>query len=89
MKRFLLSRMIDETGVSGTGIVAEGVLFENGKVALGWKTEHTSVAVYDNMETVEAVHGHGGLTVVLWVDWPKESYKGLTGPYGRKSYGPA
>lgn len=45
MKRFHLQRLVDDTGVSGTGRVAEGVVFQNGKCVLSWLTSHTSVAV--------------------------------------------
>ena len=68
MRRFQLNRTEDETGVSGTGIVAEGVVFANGKVSLSWRTSHTSVAVYDTLRTVEAIHGHNGRTRIEWID---------------------
>ena len=68
MRRFWLVRDEDETGVSGTGVVAVGVAFPNGKAAISWKTEHTSTAVYDSMRDVEAIHGHNGLTRIVWVD---------------------
>ncbi len=68
MKQFLLKRIEDETGVSGTGIVAEGVQFFNGKCTLTWITEFSSVAVYDSIDLVEKIHGHNGKTVIVWVD---------------------
>lgn len=60
MRLFRLVRYVDESGVSGTGHVADGVVFWNGKCAVSWRTKHTSVAVYDDIETVEAIHGHNG-----------------------------
>ncbi len=66
MRRFYLNRVKDESGISGTGIVAEGVVFSDGTVALRWTTEHKSVAFYESMETVKAIHGHGGKTVIAW-----------------------
>ena len=68
MKLFQLHRAEDESGVSGIGIVAEVVQFANGKCALSWLTAHTSVAVYDNVETLDAIHGHNGKTKVVWLD---------------------
>lgn len=67
-KAFVLQRDEDITGVSGTGIVAWGVEFPDGVVALRWKSEWpTSVVFHDRgMEAVEAVHGHGGKTRVVW-----------------------
>lgn len=66
MRFFELHRSEDESGVSGTGVVAEGVVFWNGKCALAWKTEHTSVAIYDDIETLEKIHGHDGKTQVVF-----------------------
>lgn len=64
MKPFWLDRLIDETGISGTGIVAEGIQFSNGKCALSWLTKLSSVAIYDDIKTVEDIHGHDGKTVI-------------------------
>ena len=63
---FVLNRKVDATGVSGTGIVAQGVLFANGKCALAWVTAFTSITVYDSIDDVEAIHGHDGQTVIEW-----------------------
>ena len=46
MKMFYLKRGEDESGVSGTGRVAQGFIFDNGKVAVTWLSEHPSVTVY-------------------------------------------
>jgi hypothetical protein len=69
-RAFVLNRDEDVTGVSGTGIVAWGVEFPDGVVALRWKSAWpTSVVFHDRgMEGIEAVHGHGGKTQVLWTD---------------------
>jgi hypothetical protein len=68
VKVFRLHRLEDETGLSGTGIVAEGAVFSNGKVVVAWAGEQAvpSVAVFDSIEQVEQVHGHGGKTRVEW-----------------------
>lgn len=72
MRRFFLERTVDATGVSGTGTVAQGVVINGGhgrvKVVLSWMTEHTSVAVYDSLEALEAIHLHGGATKIRWED---------------------
>lgn len=68
MRRFSLQRDTDATGISGTGKVAEGVVFSNGWVALTWLTAHTSVVFYPGIEHVEAIHGHGGLTRIIFED---------------------
>ena len=68
IRRFILNRIEDETGISGISIVVEGVQFSRGKVALTWLTQFTSIVIYDGMEQVEAIHGHGGKTRIEWVD---------------------
>jgi hypothetical protein len=68
MIRFELHRDVDPSGISGTGMVAWGVEFPNGKCALAWATEVQSVAVYDSIGDVQKIHGHSGLTRILWVD---------------------
>lgn len=65
---FDLIRMHDGTGVSGDGRVAEGVEFENGKVAMCWLSATSSVCVYDSIDHVRAIHGHGGSTEVVFRD---------------------
>ena len=52
MRMFQMYRLEDESGVSGTGLVAEGVQFETGKCVVGWLTDIHSVAIYDRMEDV-------------------------------------
>jgi len=64
MKIFYLRREEDESGVSGTGRVAQGFVFDNGKVAVTWLSEHPSVTIYDNIGEVHAIHGHAGKTAV-------------------------
>ena len=43
---FYLDRLEDEGGVSGTGRVAQGFVFQDGTVALRWVTSHISTAIY-------------------------------------------
>lgn len=67
-KRFYLHRKEDETGISGEGFVAHGVQFEDGRVALRWRTATASTGLYDSIEDVIEIHGHGGRTEVEWID---------------------
>lgn len=69
MRLFRLERDADITGVSGTGVVAEGVEFSDGTVALRWcGAWPTSVVFHDRgMQAVESVHGHGGATRIVWL----------------------
>jgi len=68
MRRFRLVRSADETGVSGTGVVAEGVEFANGKAAMTWLSQFGAVTVFDNMKVIEETHGHHGKTKVEFYD---------------------
>jgi len=67
-RRFLLVRHEDRSGVSGTGVVAEGVQFSTGKCVIAWISEYPSYAIYDGIDVLEHVHGHDGLTQVHWMD---------------------
>lgn len=68
-KRFKLRRLHDVTGVSGEGIVAEGVQFSDGRVALRWCVGPArSTVVWDQLNDAIRVHGHDGNTVLEWVD---------------------
>ena len=88
MRRFELHRHEDVSGISGTGVVAEGVAFSgNGPVALRWTSEWpTSVVFHDKgVESLEAVHGHNGRTEIVWLDdasgrpvWPRTTPSGHT-----------
>ena len=82
MQLFELRRDEDESGVSGTGTVAQGVIFDNGQCVLTWLTPHTSVAVYQNIEAVIAIHGHGGKTrVVRIAHYDADLIRGLLNNY--------
>ena len=67
LELFMLRRIEDASEVSGVGNVAEGVVFSSGKAVLCWTTKHTSVAVYDSLEELMAIHGHDGKTLMYWI----------------------
>lgn len=67
MRTFNLIRVEDESGVSGTGKVAQGVEFDDSTCALRWLTEYASTAVYNNIDTLEKIHGHNGKTKIVFV----------------------
>ena len=69
MKRFYLQRYEDETGVSGTGKVAEGVMFQDGRVVMQWLSNGVhSIVFYDSLADVEKIHGHEGRTKIVVLD---------------------
>lgn len=66
MRLFYLNRLDDESGVSGVGLVCEGVVFDNGTVVLSWLTRCHSIGVYPTLTAMLEVHGHGGKTIIDW-----------------------
>lgn len=65
---FDLQRDHDVSGVSGTGRVANGVLWPDGTVSLRWIGERPSTVHWDRLADAEHVHGHGGATRIVWAD---------------------
>lgn len=59
-KRFELVRTEDVSGTSGTGVVATGVEYPNG----GFSFKPAP----DGVKATEIIHGHGGRTVVEYID---------------------
>lgn len=77
MRRFLLERVDDESGVSGPGFVAEGIQFTNGLCALTWRVvngkpiaigDWSSIAAYPSLDRLNQIHGHGGKTLIRFID---------------------
>ena len=68
MKFYNVKRIEDETGVSGTGIVAKTVSFDDRFSIIVWLKEGSkqgvgNVIVYASLEDAIKVHGHGGKTL--------------------------
>ena len=68
MRRFHLVRTTDVSGVSGTGIVVEGVQFTDGSVCYRWFGKLYTHSLAKDIETVIAIHGHEGATTLKWID---------------------
>lgn len=71
-QHFYLKRNEDESGVSGTGIVAIGAVLPDGQCVLQWLTFTSSIAIYKNIDAVIDIHGHHGKTQVILGDPPDE-----------------
>lgn len=78
MRNFNLDRFVDVSGLSGTGVVAEGVEFSDGTVVVRWLNAGVSdynrergvkptTVVHPDIQSVEALHGHGGATRIVWL----------------------
>jgi len=68
MRRFIMVRIKDLTGVSGTGAVAEGTVFTDGLSVIHWLREPYSTGVYQTLDDVIAIHGHEGGTYLHFID---------------------
>jgi len=56
MKYFKVSRLFDESGVSGIGHVIDGVIFDDGTTVIKWLTESSSIAIYKSFEDFKKIH---------------------------------
>lgn len=62
-RTFTLIRQIDETGVSGTGRILDGVIFHTGQVVVCWRTDvnsdepgFSSISIYPTWDAFLHVH---------------------------------
>ena len=53
---FTIHREGDVTGISGTGLVLDGVVFHTGQVVVCWRSAHRSITVFDDWNDFDAVH---------------------------------
>ncbi|MEU4410707.1 hypothetical protein AB0F88_39905 [Streptosporangium sp. NPDC023963] len=67
-RRFQLVRDRDVTGVSGVGIVADGVLWPDNTVSIRWRGDRPSIVHWSHIDDALHVHGHGGATRFEWLD---------------------
>ncbi|MFE2469765.1 hypothetical protein [Streptomyces mirabilis] len=69
---FRVHRDQDVSGISGTGVVAEGVQFSDGWVVTHWLDQapmwepKTDVWHHKGTRPITKVHGHGGVTRIVW-----------------------
>jgi hypothetical protein len=68
IRRFRLDRQEDPTGVSGTGCVAQGVVFSDGTTVVRWMGDHPTTTTHPSIESVEHIHCHEGRTKIRWQD---------------------
>lgn len=73
MRRFFMHRHIDQSGISGTGKVLEGVVTSSGKCFVEWRPPVTSDCIYPSFEMFKKIHldGHPGCSEIIWMD-PEE-----------------
>lgn len=56
MRQFAMIRRGDESGVSGTGLVLHGVVFDEGECVVRWRGDKGSVNVYRSYANFVDVH---------------------------------
>lgn len=72
----VLHRREDQSGVSGTGVVADFAHFPSGRVLMEWRNDEnpdlkfddTGLDVRPSMEAAVGIHGHGGRTEFVYDD---------------------
>lgn len=64
---FQLVRDRDISGVSGEGVVADGVAWPDHSVSIRWRGPRPSIVFWASMADARAVHGHDGATRFVWV----------------------
>lgn len=70
-RRFYLLRKKDISGVSGPGVICEGVQFTNGTIAFRWLSDAPSLTTFfgkNGLAEMLDKHGHHGCTEVVWLD---------------------
>jgi hypothetical protein len=70
MRRFVLHRVKDDSGISGTGKVLEGCVTSSGKCFCEWLGETPSDCIYPSFAAFNKIHvlSHPGTAVVVWLD---------------------
>jgi hypothetical protein len=73
---------VDVSGVSGEGVVADGMMFDDpwsvdlpdgrqakyspGWCLVRWRGERASTSLWRSVDDLAAIHGHGGATRIVW-----------------------
>lgn len=68
MRRFLLNRKIDDSGISGVGLVAEACEYGDKKCVLRWLGRIDSFEFFNSIEELIEIHGHQGHSQIVWID---------------------
>lgn len=87
MRRFSMRRRLDASGVSGTGIVLEGVLFSTGVVVIHWLTPppRGSIAVFETLDQFLSIHMFPhpeNQTALMFEDGEELTAEGVAREYG-------
>lgn len=67
-KLFYLERTADQVGLTGTGKVAEGIVYSDGRVSMRWLGERASTVNHDSIDNVEYIHCHNGNSKIVYYE---------------------
>ena len=79
IETFTICRQSDESGISGTGVVIEGVEYATGQVVLHWLTPFPkgSIAIFESLTDFKRVHVNPhptNKTIITWSDGRQEEF---------------
>jgi len=79
IETFTVCRQSDESGISGTGVVIEGVQYATGQVVLHWLTPvpRGSIAIFESLSDFKKVHVNShpsNKTIITWSDGRQEEF---------------
>ena len=77
IRTFTIARQYDETGVSGVGVVIEGVVLATGQAIIHWLTPapRGALAIFDSMADFIKIHikpHPGNSSILTWDDGEQE-----------------
>ena len=80
IRTFTVCRINDESGVSGTGIVIEGITLATGQCVVHWlyPTPRGSIAIFDSISDFATVHikpHPGNETIITYEDGEQVHYR--------------
>jgi phosphomannomutase len=79
IETFTICRQSDESGISGTGVVIEGVEYATGQVVLHWLSPFPkgSIAIFESIEDFKRVHVNPhptNKTIITWADGRQDEF---------------
>ena len=79
IETFTVCRQSDESGISGVGVVIEGVQYATGQVVLHWLTPFPkgSISIFESLTDFKNVHVNphpGNKTIITWSDGRQEEF---------------
>ena len=79
IRTFTIARQYDQTGVSGVGVVIEGVVLATGQAVIHWLTPapRGAIAIFDSMDDFIKIHikpHPGNASILTWDDGEQIKY---------------